>query len=180
MSKSAYELESKAQKASLAQAADEYFQRTLERGRNMTEGLSVFEKRLAHIARKQDDIDARLARIEHLMVLQFRVDKRVEFELMALQKTDQEVIAEIHRNTDVAAAANIALVALVGRVGDLTAKLDAAIANSPAADDPAVRAALAELKASNDKQAAATAATAAAIANTNPDTPPPDVGGVQL
>lgn len=94
---------------------------------------------------------------------------------MALQATDQELIAEIHRTTDVAKAASMALISRTDKVIELTTKLADAIAKSGASDDEAVKAALAELRTSNDSTVATTAATATAIANTNPDAPVPDV-----
>lgn len=163
--------ESRAQKASLAQAANEYQERMQDRSRNM----DAFEKRLRHIANKQDDIDARLARIEHHMRRQIRVDQRVEHELMATRATDQALIDEVHRNTNVAKAAQLALTTLSGNVTDLTKKLADAIANSDAADDPAVQAALAELKKNNDDTVAATPVLADAVANVDPNKPPPPV-----
>lgn len=118
-------------------------------------------------------VEARLARIERLLLILVRAASKEVDAIMALQATDLAVIAEIHRTTDVAAAANIALTKLAAKVGDLTTKLTEAIANSSAADDPAVQAALAELKSSNDTTVATTAATASAIANTDPDAPLP-------
>lgn len=94
---------------------------------------------------------------------------------MALRVTDQKMINEIHRNTDVVAAARTALVNFGAVNSDLTQKLADVIANSEAKDDPEVQTALAELKKNNDDLAAATPVVAQAIGNTDPNAPPPVV-----
>lgn len=119
--------------------------------------------------------DARLARIERLLLQLVRVDLETERSLMALKVTDQALISQIHRNTNVTQAATLALTSLQASVTDLTKKLADAIADSSAADDPDVQAALAELTANNDSMTAATPVVAAAVGNTDPSAPPPTV-----
>lgn len=122
-----------------------------------------------------DKTDARLARIEHSQRRLLRAAHLEMEAIMATRATDQALIAEVHRNTDVAKAAQTALTTLQGNVAELTKNLTDAIANSSAADDADVRAALDELKANNDATAAATPALAQAVANTDPNAPPPTV-----
>lgn len=121
------------------------------------------------------DTNARLARIERLLFLLVRAELAMESDLMALKATDQALINEVHRNTNVSKAAVTALTTLQGNVADLTQKLADAIANSDASDDADVLAALAELKTNNDSTAAATPQLAVAIANTDPNAPAPSV-----
>jgi hypothetical protein len=120
---------------------------------------------LASLVNLFTDNSARLARIERLLRTKFRDEEQV---LMALKATDQALIAEVHRNSDISQAAITALNANTATVADLTQKLSDAIANSGAADDTEVAAALAELKTNNNNVQAATPVIAAAIANTNP------------
>lgn len=118
-------------------------------------------------------IGAQVSRVERQQQLLMREQMMVEAELMATKATDQALIAEVHRNTDVANAARDALTKLQSATADLTQKLADAIANSDAADDSDVQAVLAELKANNDSLAAATPALSTAIANTDPAAPVP-------
>lgn len=128
---------------------------------------------LDRIEKRQDETNARLARIERLLTFVLGVMDLEVSAIMATKATDQALIAEVHRNTDVAKAAQVALTTLSGNVKELTQKLADAVAGSEAADDPAVKAALDELKANNDATAAATPALSTAIANTDPKAAPP-------
>lgn len=118
-------------------------------------------------------IGAQVSRVERQQQLLMREQMEVEAQLMATKATDQALIAEVHRNTDVANAAKTALTSLQATTAELTQKLADAIANSDASDDADVKAVLDELKANNDSLAAATPAIAAAVANTDPNAPVP-------
>lgn len=126
-----------------------------------------------HIHRCDDPWAAAPPWAIELGLMMARLSKEEKEDIMALKATDQAMITEIHRNTDVAKAAQQALTTLQGNVADLTQKLATAIAGSDASDDADVQAALAELKANNDSTAAATPAIAQAVANTDPNAAPP-------
>jgi hypothetical protein len=137
---------------------------------NLRTEIRMIHRLLLDMGRDTAD---RSARTEQQLDDLVRAEQETEKALMATKATDQALIAEVHRNTDVTAAANTALSAQTAAITDLTQKLADAIAGSDAADDPEVQAALAELKANNDAQVAATPVTAAAIANTDASAPVP-------
>lgn len=136
---------------------------------NMSSHQSRHFKRV--LAEALEPIDVRLARIERLIRILMRDTLDMEKDVMALRATDQALIEEVHRTQDVQLAANKALTQLVQTNVDLTQKLADAIADSGAADDAEVQAALTALKESNEAQVAATPALSTAVANTDPNAP---------
>src|ERR1035437_6141881 len=69
--------------------------------------------------------------------------------VMATQVQLDQLTADVKANTDATAAASAALTGFVATVSDLTAKLQAAIAASASAVDPAITAAATALEANN-------------------------------
>ena len=86
-----------------------------------------------------------------------------EIDDMATKETLDALTASVTANTNATAAAKQALDGYVKSNSDLTAQLQAAVANSDASDDPAVKAAVDAINANNAALAAATPTVAAAV-----------------
>lgn len=107
------------------------------------------DRQINHLVNQGNETNARLARIEQLLVWVTRAQhKEVEL-LMATKTTDQAVIAAITENTSVTAATKAALEHYAATTDDLTKKLADALANADDADEPEVKAALEALQANN-------------------------------
>ncbi len=115
------------------------------------------------------EIAARLSRIERLLNLLLRAIVEEEVISVATQQTLDQLTASVRANTDAAASAAAALNGFVSTVADLTKQLQDAIASG---DEAAVKAAAEAIDANNKVLAAAVPAVSQAVpANTPAATP---------
>lgn len=129
-------------------------------------------------------INARLARIERFMEHITGVELKEEQTAMATNETLQRLNANLKANTDATAAVKDALQHYAQSSADLTAQLQAAIANN---DEAAISEAANQLAQNNADLLANVPAAAAAVVEGTPAAPPappapetPAAGDVQL
>lgn len=116
------------------------------------------------------EIAARLSRIERLLELLLRAIVEEEVLAVATQQTIDQLTAGVRANTDAANSAAAALNGFVATVADLTKQLQDAIA---AGDEAAVKAAADAIDANNKVLSAAVPAVSQAVPANTPAAPAP-------
>lgn len=106
--------------------------------------------------------------LRNMMGLILKLDQQMEKDNMASKETLDALNATVAANTNATHAAAAALAGYAKSNADLTAELQAAIANSEASDDADVKAAIDAITANNAALAANVPAAAAAVVENTP------------